>query len=237
MEPNANPWKLAGILTGVCVAVLLGGTGVIAMAMKPERVAAPTSFGSFSANDRSFRCEYPQGWKTKRFEAGGVLSQAKFTKGGAWILVEADLAGSLIAEGMRTPDTGTGGMEGGEGGGSFTPPAIPGVDLGGATDKRPQIDKLHDFLKDKAEGTLADGGYTGEYTEQAAQKFTCALGEGRISEFSVEGGMFMGKGKGYRATVLASERSVTVNCCVPAGDFAAVGPAFKRVIASLSPVQ
>lgn len=243
MDENANPWKLASGLTALCVAVLLGGAGFIVTAAKPERVKPVSGYEVFSANDKSFRCEYPKGWKTDSREAGAVLSQAAFKQGGARIVVSADLTGSLMGDMLTAQQNmmGGGGEEFGGGGGMPDVSGMPGVGemMEAAGPKKSVIEKLHDSEIQLGEGESAAAkvGFTDDYKEQPSQPLLTALGEGRVSEFTADGGFIFGKGRGYRATILSSDKLVTVVCAAPVKDWPAVEAAFKRTLASLGPGQ
>ncbi len=86
-----------------CGLLILGvGVGCLLAAGCGEAVTAPKEFKDFSSKDGVFTCKYPAGWE---MEGGGgtrsEYSMTKFTKGGAEIRIESDLAGSLFADMSR----------------------------------------------------------------------------------------------------------------------------------------
>jgi hypothetical protein len=101
-----NPWKLAGALTALCCFMLVGGLAFIAMSFQPQPIKPVTGFAKFTTKDQSFSCVYPQGWKTRSFGSGGVVSGGEFKQGSAFISVTSDLAGSLMADISRAPGGG-----------------------------------------------------------------------------------------------------------------------------------
>jgi hypothetical protein len=224
--------------------VLLGGSVFVVNAAKPDRVKPVTAYETFSANDKSFRCDYPQGWKKETREAAAVISQAAFRQGGARIVVSADLAGSLMGDMLTAQQNMGGGLDmgdfGGEGGGSIPDiSSMPGVDklMAAVGGKKSVIEKLHDAEAQQAEGMSAAAkcGFTDDYQEQPSEPLPNSLGPGRVSEFTADGGFIFGKGRGYRATILGSDKLVTVVCAAPEQDWNAVSEAFKRTLASLGP--
>jgi hypothetical protein len=240
IDESKSPWPLAGALSGLCGLVLIGGLAFLLVAFRPEPVTAPTAFKKFNAADQSFGCEYPDGWAKAAGESHAISSAARFRKGGAVILIESDLTGSLVGD---MPQPGAGIPDPSEGAGA--PAAgipdlsgIPGasaVGLGGMKlDRRPAVEKLHEARKKTFEAELKTEGI-GEYSEQPAQAFRGQLGDARWSEYSADGGFFTGKIHGIRATIMGTERAIYVQCQSPEKDWKVVAPAFKRVLGSIGP--
>ncbi|MGI4791945.1 MAG: hypothetical protein ACRYFS_24240 [Janthinobacterium lividum] len=88
----------------------------------------------------------------------------------------------------------------------------------------PAVEKLH-ALDEKQ---FADG--MADYKEGDAQKFQSGAGDARVSEWTAEGSLH-----GYRVTMLGNEREFTVICFCPSRNWAALMPAFQRIISSLKP--
>ncbi len=93
----------------------------------------------------------------------------------------------------------------------------------GNDDVEPPVVAVHQLGKSKAAEELPG------YEEDAPQVIQVALGEGRQSEFKAPGV------RGYRATVLTNDRSVSVLARAPEANWAAIKPAFQHVIDSLAP--
>jgi hypothetical protein len=219
---SSNPWPLAGGLTGLCVVTLVGGIAFVISALKPKPVPRPTSFSSFTAADKSFRCDYPSDWKVDADESGAVASAARFKREGGRIFVMSDLAGSLTGEIQKAPGDIVGSLPPGAGGGAASELT------------RPPVEKLHLGAKTKFEASLAEKGYQ-EYDEQSMQSFQSAAGDARYSEFTARGSGLKGNIHGYRATILATERRITVSCRCPESDWPNLKDAFLRVIGSVAP--
>jgi hypothetical protein len=242
---SSNPWALPGGLSGVCVSTLLGGSLFIANASKPQRVSPPTSWASFTAPDKSFRCEVPGGWKQETVGNGSETSGVIVRQGGARVRVLADTKGSLMADiskpigGMT--DMGAGGGEGipsTGGGGMPDLSSVPGAGAAGLETRKSPVEALHEKGKEDYEDSLAESGYSG-YEEQQAQQVSSGLGEGRVSEFTFKKEGLMGGGKfhGYRATFLSTDKRVSVAARCGEDDWTGMKPAFMKMIQGLGPGQ
>src|ERR671916_426545 len=87
---------------------LLIGLGVLAVAAlaaifflkasKPEPVAAPTQFSAYTAPDKSFVCQAPQGWDRVESAGGGITAGAVFKRGPAKIDITGSLGMSLMGD-------------------------------------------------------------------------------------------------------------------------------------------
>jgi hypothetical protein len=221
-EKPSNPWPMAGGLSALCVATLLGGVLFIATASRPQPVAAPTSFTKFSAKDGSFACDYPSGWQETSGESHGVESAAVFAKGGAFIEVSSDLTGSLMGDISKS----VGGV------GADLPNLPGGPDLKVAA--KPPVEAVHGTGVKPAKRVMENHGI-GSYEEASAQPFQSRIGDARFSEVTADGGPFTGKVHGFRATMLGTDRAVRVLCWSPESDWEKLRPAFQRVINSIGP--
>jgi hypothetical protein len=242
---NPNPWPLAGGLTALALLTIVGGIFFVGMGLQPAAVAAPTSYARFTSGDKSFSCEYPEGWEQVTSESHAVQSAARFRKGGAQITIDSDLTMGIIGDlnpsagmppelsggGMGIPDMPTGG------GGAEVPgmPSLDGIPtmekVEGALEamKKPAIERLHDANRKTYEIAMRD------YEEQAAQPFQTPAGEARLSEFTAKDGILGSTVRGYRATILGRDRGITVFAKCSDGNWAALQPAFTRVIHSIGP--
>jgi hypothetical protein len=239
MDTDRNPWPMAWGLTGLCAFTLLAGSAFAYVGLQPERAAPPATFSPFVADDKSFACDAPGGWKKRSGTAQAIRSFAVFTKGQAKVDIDADLQGSLHADILRSAQQmggGMGGMDGGEfGGGEFGGGGggIPGADAltnAGALPaetKKPPIQILHES------GAGDMKAEHGEYEEGESQVMQSALGEARFSEFTYKGDFFAKTMKGWRITILSGDKLVTVICESPERDWVKLKPAFTRIVASL----
>jgi hypothetical protein len=178
---------------------------------EPARIAAPKEFVKYSASDKSFDCVYPKGWEVTSASSHGVEGGALFKTGLAKIDITSDLAGSLMGDIARSA-------------GNIGSGLIPGVE----PKRKPPVELLHQAgLKSATEANK-------NYQEQTARVLKSRLGEARISEFTSGGTLLIPKMHGYRVTILGMDRRVTVFCKCPEGDWAALKPAFDRVLKSLT---
>jgi len=169
----------------------------------------------------------------------GIMSTGTFTKGTAEIEVESDLTGSLVGD-MPAPLAGD--MPDSEiptsGAGVPDLSSMPGMEklagLGGKMDRRPAVEKLHEGRKEGFAKELQKKGIS-EFEEAAPKAFQSAMGDARWSSYTAKGNMLTGKVKGYRATIMGTERAIYVNCVASEKDWPKLDKAFQRVIGSISP--
>lgn len=186
------------------VAVLVGGLLLAGGCGGPA--TAPTNFASFNAKDGAFKCDYPADWEA---EGGGVKGYfwAKFTSGSAEISIQSGSVGSVQADVINAGNRMAGVQEDEE---ELAPVA-----------------QLHEMRKTDTAKDL------GDYQEQPPKAIRPKLGDGRKSQFTASG-TFGGGIRGYRATVLSHNKSITVLCQCAEGDWETLKPAFDRVIDSLA---
>jgi hypothetical protein len=232
---NPNPWPQAWTMTAVCLLIVLGCGAYVVAASQPERLKPVTSYAQFTAQSKAFACDYPTGWKVGAAEPQGIDSYAHFKKGTGVISVDADLQGSLQADIMRSSqqqmDNAGGDFAGGSGGGVPDLSGVPGASHlmgGGANDRRPPVERLHEARKEAFEEDRKD------YQEQAATVIQSALGEGRLSPYTYKGD-WGGKIKGVRVTILSNDKLVQFHAECQEPDFNMMKPAFDHVLQSLRP--
>ena len=242
---NPNPWPLAGGLTAAALLTIVGGIFFVGLSLQPAAVAAPTNFVRFTSADKSFSCEYPEGWEQRASESHAVQSAARFRKGGAQITIDSDLTMGIIGDlnpsaGM-TPDMSGGGAgipDMPTGGGGAEVPGMPSLEgiptmekVEGALEsmRKPPIERLHEANRKTYEILMRD------YEEQPGQPFQSPAGEARVSEFTAKDGILGSQVRGYRATILGKERGITVLAKCSDGNWTALKPAFIRVINSVGP--
>lgn len=222
-KKGPSPWM---IIVGALVFVAaMGGVGAVMM-RPPAPVAPPTAFSPYTAKDKAFACQGPQGWELEDFAGGGMNSGVLFKKGDAKIDITADLAGSLMGDIAAATDRMASGGE--AAGGGISLPGVPGAGLGKA--RKPPVEKLHEAGKK----SIAEK--YGNYEEQPMKPVQTRLGEGRFSEFTGGGGNpFSPKVHGYRVTMLPADKRVTVVAVCRETDWKTLKPAFETTITSLSP--
>ncbi len=160
---------------------------------------------SFSPKDGAFKVRHPAGWEPETgSRPDNTYSWARFTKGSAKIQVFADIAGSLMAGG---------GNQQHEEGSELAP-----------------VHRAHELYQKTVAKEYSD------YKEGAPVLFKgSGLGEGRAASFTAAGGgLFGGKTRGLRVTLLTNDRRITVLCECPEGDFEKFKPTFLAVCRSVS---
>jgi len=178
--------------------------GLLAIPGCGGAVPAPKAYVTYHSTDGRFDCDCPKGWEASG--AGKPDSPncwAKFTKGSAEIRVDADFAGSLFGDIAKS----TGSMFGGE--------------------AEPPVARVHPMGERHMKEEYSN------YQEREPKPFQSkGFGEGRRSVFIADQG-FGGKVYGYRATLLAGDRRISVICTCPATNWQTLKPAFEKVIASV----
>jgi hypothetical protein len=180
-------------------------------------VPAPTAYVTVQATDQTYSVDQPVGWSNTSGSAEGVSSSSIFESGNAKIKVGSDLAGSLWGDIANAQSAQMQNMV-----------SLAGVPQSSATTVPPAIEKVHmmgqqDVAKDYS-----------NYSEQPMQTVESKLGEGRISEFTAQGGAFVGPMHGYRATFLSVDRRITVLTVCSERNWAILAPSFMHEIQSVN---
>jgi hypothetical protein len=168
-------------------------------------VAAPTSYSLYNSKAGTFEIEYPDGW-TATGGGGRGPEWARFETGPVFIRVSADVAGSLMGDIARSA-----------GGSDFEA-------------MRPEDAPVHSVHLTGIKKAEED--YKG-YTEIGnPAELDVRLGPARVSEFTAST-TFGGGLHGYRATILAHDKRVTVFCVCPESDWTTLKPAFDQCLKTL----
>ena len=169
------------------------------------RAIVPASFETFNSKDGSFKVQYPAKWEA---DGGGRSGYywAKFSSGNASITVDTSAAGSLIADIAKM------GMV--RGGSMVTPEDLVPVAV------------VHETERQGFEES-------GSVKEQKPAVALTGFGDSRKSEYTGKT-TFGGSIHGYRVTALSSEKRIRVVCQCPESEWAALKPAFDKVIESVT---
>jgi predicted DNA-binding WGR domain protein len=160
----------------------------------------------FSPKDSAFKLRHPPGWEAETgSRPDNTYSWCRFTKGSAKIQVFADLAGSLMSGSDVARDVEEGSV------------AAP-------------VHGAHTRYKKTASEEYSD------YKESEPTLFKgSALGEGRVSTFTASGGgLFGSKLRGFRVTLLTSDRRVSILCSCPEAEFEKLKPTFLALCRSVA---
>lgn len=195
---------------GIAVAVVLG---IAAFLLAPKHGAAPTSWTTFTAQDKSFSCAAPGGWETtpsdraqqmvgKDATTGGVL----FRSGSATIDITTDTVATLVAYDVMHNNA--------------DPQTLTGSRAG----------VLHKQWK------IATSAIHKGYQETKVADFEQKMGDARLSEWTANGNVFGlgGRVHGYRASLVGGSTTAVVVCQCLESDWPALKPAFQHVIASVT---
>ncbi len=166
---------------------------------------APTSFADYNSSVGTFACKYPEGWEMKGGGKRG-LEWAKFTSGSSEIRIDAGAAGSLMGDIAKN---------------------MGHMDPDSANPEEQPVQAVHTAgAKDAAKN------FSGYKEVGDAQVFEAPLGPARRSEFTASTSFGSGM-HGYRATILAHDKSVYITCVCPESDWQTLEPAFDTVLKSV----
>jgi len=198
-----------GMLIVVAVVLVL-----VYRATRPQLVPAPTSYASFADADSTFKVDQPVGWTVTGGESQGVESLATFEKGSAKITVDSSLGGSLMGDMAAAQNAQMENLA--DNAGVPEPPPVP------------PVERVHE------EGQQGMAAKYADYAEMPMQDLPAKLADGRYSEFTANGGTFVGPLHGYRATLLSNERAIDVVTVCPERNWSILQPAFMHILLSVS---
>lgn len=169
-----------------------------------SRAIVPTSYAPYNDKNAAFKIDCPSGWK---WEGGGSPghSWAKFTSGNAEISVRTSMVGSLIGDNAKLLQDEHG--------------QVPDPS------KEP-VAVVHEAEK---AGFEEEMGVEEKEVEIVKTGFT----NGRRAEFTGKK-TFGAPIHGYRATALGIDLRIRVVCSCPESEWAALKPAFEKVIESVA---
>ncbi len=144
------------------LALPLIALAALAGCMHAEPAAVPTAYTPYSAQDKAFTCDAPNGWKADGYASGAVSSGIAFTSGDAKIGIDTDQAGSFLGDAMSSP---TSVLQGAAPGNAQTPP----------------VDRLHAMTGQKFARDVDS------YQEVATNAVRLAYGDSRITEYTGKG--------------------------------------------------
>lgn len=222
MEEEQEGASKGRLLMGMgLVLVIIGVIVFIIIGQKPQQATEITKFIPYTAPDKAFACVLPDGWKRVESAGGGIQSGVKAEAGRARINVNADLAGSLMADISKAQDAQMSNIAG----------MIPGNAQGNVPARKSPVEKAHIAFKNKMESVWED------YEEKGSKPMQSAFGEAWISEWTGKKKELLGSEPrhGLRVTMLSGERQVTVVCYCAEDDWKTLVPAFSKVIKSLAP--
>jgi hypothetical protein len=191
--------RYAWIAAPLLAALLLAGCA------KNEPAVVPTAYTPFSATDKAFTVDSPNGWKSDGgYSSGGVSSGVTFTSGDAKIAVDTDEKGSFLGDALSSP---TSVLQGSAPGNAQTPP----------------VDRLHAMTGEKFAADIEG------YQEIKTTATRLAYGDTRVTEYTGKGV------HGYRVTSLGHDRRMKIVCKCAPEEWDKLNAAFTHVINSVAP--
>lgn len=187
------------------LALVLSTVVAVALAGCGGKAVVPSSYKSYNAKNGAFKIEYPDGWTA---EGGGnaQYASAKFTSGKAQIEVYTGLSGSAMGDIAASQNR-----------------------MSGAKDDDETLAPVAKVHQVEQAGFVEEQGAK----EQPPVALKTGLGDTRKSEFTASGS-FGGAMHGYRATALSRDFRIRIVCQCPEAEWAALKPAFDRIITSVS---
>jgi hypothetical protein len=192
-----NPNRKWVVWATWCMVLMFGGCG--------GRTVVPTSYNSFSDDQKMFKIQYPAGWDC---DSGGStdFSRVNFSSGNTMIEVQAEpVTKALLSEIAQT--------------------GVLPVSSGDPTNSF-SAQKAHWLEKPKFEEQNS-------VKEEKAVTAETKLGNGVKSEFTGTYS-FGGDFRGYRATSMNTDKRIRVVCQCPVEEWESLKPVFDLVIASVS---
>ncbi len=222
--PHVSPAR-----TGLFLAVGLVLLAALFLAAKRggERLAAPASFLSYLAPDKSFVCDAPAGWE--RHEAGVEGSEVAgvlFQQGAAKVEITSDQSSGATADMINAANAQQQQMREDMQSNAQANPALA-QSLPTPPPPVSAVEQLHRGEAAEYAARYAD------YAEKPIHAFQSQLGDARLSEWTGRGSMGT-RLHGYRVTMLGRDKRIRLNCRCPEGDWKTLQPAFVRVIHSVA---
>jgi hypothetical protein len=199
---------LGGVGGLLLVSLVVGGIVLLRSGIfKPAKYEPPQNYVGFAPKDFQLSAKVPEGWtQTYAGGEGGLPITARFASGSISVNVRESLGGGALGQAAIA-------MQG----------AAPGVP------KEAPVVGIHAYHRRRFEEDYRN------YNEGFERPIkTRGYGEGRISDFTANEGLFGLQVKGCRATVMNSIHQFTVTCKCPAGQFKDIKPVFEKIVASLS---
>lgn len=173
-------------------------------------VAAPTSYKTWDATDGTFSLQYPADWEASGGGKHGI-QWAEFKKGSAHISIKVSLVSSLIGDIAQSANTVAGAND-----------PFSEIDPELAEEMAP-VTQAHKIGADMFAGDFS------RYKEQEAVAFESGFGDSRKSEFTARAGI-SGKLRGYRATMLGTDKGVHICCRCKDSNWKTLQPAFDEIL-------
>ena len=196
---------------GLAVAVVIG---IAAFLLTPKHSTPPMAWTTFTASDKSFSCAAPGGWETTTSDkAQQVVGKdqttggVQFRSGSASIEVTTDTVATLMSYILVHGNGDTDALTG------------------------PKAVSLHKQWK------IATSAIHKGYHETKVEPITENMEDARLSEWTANGNVFGlgGHVHGYRASLVGGNLTAVVVCQCLDSDWPALKPAFRHVIASVTP--
>jgi hypothetical protein len=222
-QAASNPRKISPLkIVGICVGVLIGfGLGFAGVLMflsgSSAKFEPPEKYVAIPQGMVPLAGMKPEGWKSN--SGGGVQ--------GIPIFITITDRGSISIDIRES--------EGSSAKGRMKKRLLAGEEvhqLGapvGDPMRAPPVESTHAYHKDFVMKNFSN------YRESPAQPIETGFGEGLISDFTAEEGLFHSRVKGCRASVVHRDHQYNIVCKCPPAQFKDVRPVFEKVIASLNP--
>lgn len=211
----------------------LGLIGSIAwFAIQPYKLVGPAALSAYSSRDGSVKLLRPSNWKGKTLDLHGVTSSVRFEPSRDVVFeVGTDLAGSLMADVLRSSDSAQASLDSMMADAARSNPDLARRlgGLGAGAPRKSPVEKMHDANRMVLERLLK------EYRETAPARTTLCGLEAMESGFTFTGSGLWGARRmaGTRITVLAPDREVRVVYYAPADQMRQLGAVFAQMRNSL----
>ncbi len=178
---------------------------VVLVGCAPPPVVIPTKYAQYKSTDSKQTFRCDYPQEWSADGGGKQNAWVKFASGTALIEARTDFTGSVLG------DIAGNGM----------------VDVRDIDPDEEPVAKVHVFSRDTSGANFTS------YTEsEKNEEFKCSLGRARRSRFTASS--LNGQLRGYRATILAHDRRVTVYCSCLKPDWDQLEPVFTKVLESFT---
>jgi hypothetical protein len=213
-------------IVGICVGFLIGfGAAFAGVSMLSSggggstKFEPPEKYVAIQVGLLPLAGQMPDGWKSS---AGGGMR-------GIPIYVRITDGNESISIDIRE-------TEGSSAKGKMKKAILSGQEInqiGGPPSERigeaPSIEGTHSYHKNVVMKNFSN------YKESSSQPIETGFGEGLISDFTAEEGLFHIKVRGSRASLVHAAHQYNIVCKCPPAQFKEVKPVFEKIIASLNP--
>ncbi len=193
------------VAAAIVAFIFLVGITFAVRAHQPPPAQIPIAYQPTDSPDKMFSVDAPKGWDSTMEGTPDTAESQVVFTSGSACI---NVISSETLSFAIGPDSDT--------------PELMGI-------QKPAAERLQDATKSDVSGKHNN------YAESDPHKLLSDMGDGRISEFTGDGGLFVGKVHGLRVSIVGLRRDMLIVCHCPEANYTALKPVFLHVINSLRP--